>query len=107
MSVDVPPSPLCVYGSGVPPGVLIEHDEPEIVSSTLAPFSSAVASTNIFIDDPGWRTPCVARFTFDFSKPGPPTNARTAPLDGSTVTIATVPRQWVPSFSEGHVLGMS
>src|SRR3954451_9768777 len=72
-------------------------------SLIVYPISSAVTSTNIFIDEPGWRPgDWVTTSYFQLSKPGPPTSARTAPDDGSMLTMPAVPRQYVPSFSEGQ-----
>src|SRR3954469_6636190 len=72
-------------------------------SLIVYPISSAVTSTNIFIDEPGWPPgDCVTTSYFQLSKPGPPTRARTAPEDGSMLTMPAVPRQYVPSFSDGQ-----
>src|SRR5215210_3669755 len=72
------------------------------------PCCMSVVRTKTLKDDPPWRAAWVARLYLYALNPGPPTMARTAPLEGSTDTIATVPKRAFPvtgSAGSGNVPG--
>ncbi len=76
----------------MPPGLGKAHGpRPSIVEAGEMPCSRAVARTKGLNDEPGcWPTPWVAMLYLSVSKPRPPTNARTAPVPGSTLTTEAV-----------------
>src|SRR5688572_24821617 len=69
---------------------------PLTVESGENPFSSSASNTKVLNDDPVGRIAWVVMLYWKNSKPGPPTIARTAPVEGSTDTTALVPVRGSP-----------